>query len=480
MLTTNFGEGTVEIINSFFSTYNHYIGTYLIMILLVPTGVYFAFKLKFLHVTQFFHSIKVISGKYDDPNEEGDITHFKALTTALSATVGTGNIVGVALAIYWGGPGAIFWMWVTGFFGMILKFAECTLSMKYRVIHADGTASGGPMYYIERGLKDRLGSFAKILAVLFAVATVISSMGIGNMAQTNSMSGALFQNYHIPTWISAIVIATLIFLVIVGGIRRIATVTSRLVPFMALFYVICSIIIIMVNIQEIPFAIQMIIHDAFTGTAAAGGFVGSTFLFAARFGIARGLFSNEAGQGSAAIAHAAAKTKFPVREGLVASIGPFVDTLIICSLTALVIMVTGAWKSGIKGVPMTIEAFSLGLKPLGLSFLGQHIIALGLFLFALSTAISWSYYGDRAIGYLFGPKGIKPYRIFYSIMAAFGAVWGLDLVWNITDMFVSFMTIPNLIALLLLSPVVVKEVKMYLNYRKEEKLQSYNQRTVYE
>ncbi len=452
----------MEFISSFISGYNEYVGTYLIMILLVPTGIYFAFRLNFLHVTQFIHSIKIISGKYDDPNEVGDVTHFRALTTALSATIGTGNIVGVALAIYWGGPGAIFWMWITGFFGMILKFAECTLSMIYRKVHEDGTVSGGPMYYIEIALKEKLGPFAKILAVIFACATVFCSMGTGNMAQTNSMGHAMLTNYGIPTWISALVISTLIFLVIVGGIKRISSVTSKLVPFMAIFYVISAVTILALNIQFIPNAFSIIFHDAFTGTAATGGFIGSTFLYAARFGIARGLFSNEAGQGSAAIAHAAAKTKYPVREGLVASVGPLIDTLIICTITALVILVTDSWNIGAKGVGMTINAFSVGLAPLGLSFLGKHIIAIGLFLFALSTAISWSYYGDRAVGYLVGKKGIKPYRIIYCLFAALGAIWGLDLVWSITDMVITFMTIPNLIALLLLSPVIVSESRRYL------------------
>ena len=457
----------MDLINEWLSAYNTYVGTYLIMFLLVPTGIYFACRLKFIHLTQFFHSIKIIMGKYDDPNETGDVSHFRALTTALSATIGTGNIVGVALAIYYGGPGAIFWMWVTGFFGMVLKFSECTLSLKYRKVHENGSVSGGPMYYIELALKEKLGRFAKILATLFAAATVICSMGTGNMAQSNSMSKALLENYNIPELVSAIIISVLIFMVIVGGIKRIAQVTSKLVPFMTVFYVICALLVISINISHIPEAFALIFKSAFSGTAAGGGFIGATFLYAMRFGIARGLFSNEAGQGSAAIAHAAAQTQEPVREGLVASLGPFIDTLIICSLTALAILVTDTWQSGIKGVGMTIEAFNTGLAPIGLSALGAHIIAIGLFLFALSTAISWSYYGDRAIGYLVGKKGIRPYRIVYCIVAALGAIWGVDLVWSFVDMFITFMTIPNLIALLLLSPVVVSESKKYLAKLKE-------------
>lgn len=442
--------------------YNTYVGTYLIMALLIPTGLYFTIRFKFLQVTGFAHALKIIGGKYDDPKECGDISHFRALTTALSATVGTGNIAGVALAIYWGGPGAIFWMWVTGFLGMITKYVECSLGLKYRKVHADGSVSGGPMYYMHEGLKNKLGSAAGVMAVLFAVGTVICSMGTGNMAQSNSIADALRSSYGIPPVISGLAVAVLVFMVIVGGIKRIARVTSKLVPLMAAFYVLAGVIVLCLNFSSIPSALNMIFHDAFTGTAVKGGFIGSSFFLAARWGIARGLFSNEAGQGSAAIAHAAAKTRYPAREGLVASVGPFVDTLIICTLTALVIIVTGEWTSGLKGVPMTAAAFSKGLSPIGLSALGGHVVSIGLLLFALSTAISWSYYGDRAMGYLFGKGAVKPYRIAYCIFLFFGAIWGIDLVWSFCDMVITFMTIPNLIAIVLLSGVVLKETKEYL------------------
>ena len=451
----------LNVISNYIGLYNQYIGGYLIMILLVPVGFYFTIKLKFLQITKIKHSLGLITGKYDNPNETGDISHFRALTTALSATIGTGNIVGVALAIYYGGPGAIFWMWVTGFVGMITKFVECTLSLKFRKVHEDGSVSGGPMYFIEKGLASKLGSFAKVLAILFAAATVISSLGIGNMAQSNSMAAALFSNYSIPKWISGFGIAFIVFLVIVGGIKRIARVTSRLVPVMTVFYVLAALIVIVLNIKMVPSAFYLIFHDAFTGTAAAGGFIGSTFMLAARWGIARGLFSNEAGQGSAAIAHAAAKTSHPVREGLVASIGPFIDTLLICTMTAFVIIFTGKWSSGLIGAPMTIGAFSDGLSAIGISFIGRHIVALGLLLFSISTAISWSYYGDRAAGYLFGKKAIKPYRIVYCVFLFLGAIWGLDLVWSFSDMAITLMTIPNLIALILLRKTVFGEVREY-------------------
>ncbi|MCG2726990.1 MAG: sodium:alanine symporter family protein [Elusimicrobia bacterium] len=460
-------ENIITIIERLINAYNSYIGTYLLMAVLIPTGIYFTIRLKFLQTSQFVHSLKIISGKYDDPNETGDISHFRALATALSATIGTGNIAGVALAIYWGGPGAIFWMWLTGFLGMINKYVECALGLKYRKVHPDGSVSGGPMYYMADGLKNKLGVSAGIMAGIFAIGTVICSLGTGNMAQSNSMSDALNTSYGISPIISGLVVSTLVFLVIVGGIKRIANVTSKLVPFMAVFYVVSAIIVLLLNFAKIPAAFAMIFQDAFTGTAATGGFIGSTFFLTARFGIARGLFSNEAGQGSASIAHAAAKTKYPAREGLVASVGPFIDTLIICTLTALVVVVTGAWSSGLKGVSMTTEAFSIGLAPIGLSVIGSHIVAVGLLLFALSTAISWSYYGDRAMGYLFGKKAIKPYRLVYCGFCFLGAIWGIDLVWSACDMVITFMAIPNLIAMLLLSGVIVKETKDYFDKKKD-------------
>ncbi len=460
-------ENFIGFIERIINGYNSYIGTYLLMAVLIPTGLYFTIRLKFLQASQFGHALKIISGKYDDPNETGDISHFKALTTALSATVGTGNIAGVALAIYWGGPGAIFWMWVTGFLGMINKYVECTFGLKYRKVHSDGSVSGGPMYYMAEGLKNKLGISASVMATIFAVGTVICSLGTGNMAQSNSMADALKTSYGISPVISGLIVSSLVFLVIVGGIKRIANVTSKLVPFMAVFYVVSAITVLLLNFAEIPAAFVMIFRDAFSGTAATGGFIGSTFFLTARFGITRGLFSNEAGQGSAAIAHAAAKTHYPAREGLVAAVGPFIDTLIICTLTALVIIVTGAWTSGLKGVSMTSSAFSAGLAPIGLSVIGSHVVAIGLLLFALSTAISWSYYGDRAMGYLFGKHSVKPYRFVYCGFCFLGAIWGIDLVWGFCDMVITFMTIPNLLAMILFSGIIFKETKDYLKQKRD-------------
>jgi AGCS family alanine or glycine:cation symporter len=466
-------EEIVKFIDNLFVQYTEYVGGIALLIMLVPTGLYFAFKFKFLHVTKLGHAIQVIRGKYDKKEDTGDINHFRALTTALSATVGTGNIVGVALAIYWGGPGAIFWMWITGFLGMILKFVECTLSFKFRKVHEDGSISGGPMYYMEMGLKKILGQGAKVMAVVFAIATILCSLGTGNMAQSNSISDALKRSYEIPLWATAIAVTILVLLVIVGGIKRIAEVTSKLVPFMAVFYFVSAITIIIVFFREIPAAFLLIFKSAFTGTAATGGFIGSVFIITLRHGVARGLFSNEAGQGSAAIAHAAAKTKHPVREGLVASVGPLVDTLIICTLTALVVILTGAWNSGIKGVGMTIEGFSRGLSQIGLQGLAEHVVTGGLLLFAFSTIISWSYYGTRGAEYLLGEKFIVPYRYLYGVFVFLGAIGKIDIVWHFVDVVITFMTIPNLIAIILLAPVVKKETENYFEHMKTQQLNKY-------
>lgn len=443
--------------------YNDYVGGYLILFLLIPTGLWFAFKLKFINITKIPHALKVVVGKYDKKGTEGDVNHFKALTTALSATVGTGNIVGVAMAIYLGGPGAVFWMWITGFLGMMLKYSEVTLAHKYRRFNSDGTVSGGPMYYIEDGLKDKLGRWAKVLAVVFASSTILCSLGTGNMAQSNSMSDAMFTSYNVPTWISGIFITVLVLLVIVGGLKRIGDVTARLVPFMAVLYVGATMVVLVAEYDRLPAAFATIFYGAFNGTAATGGFVGSTIIMTMIWGVRRGLFSNEAGQGSAPIAHAAARTEYPAREGVVSLLEPMIDTIIICTMTALMIIVTDSWQTGNKGVGMTVDAMNTGLHRFGIDGMGGHIISFGLLLFAFSTIISWSYYGSRATIYLIGEKAVKPFLYLYGLFVFFGAIWGLDIVWHFVDMVITFMTIPNLIALLLLSGVVVRETRRYFD-----------------
>jgi len=427
------------------------------IVLLVGTGVFITTILKMVQFRHFVYGWKLISGKYDNPEDEGEVTHFQALSTALSATIGTGNIAGVGTAVAIGGPGAIFWMWVTAVFGMGLKYAECLLSLNFRKVHADGTTGGGPMYYLEHGLGQ------KWLGVAFAVFATIASFGIGNMVQANSVAEPLLDTFGVPKLATGITIAVLCFAVIVGGVKRIGAVSSKVVPAMAVFYIVGALLVIFTHLGEVPAAFAQIIRDAFSGTAAAGGFVGSGVAQAIRFGVARGIFSNEAGLGSAPIAHGAAQTKEPVREGLVAMLGPFIDTLMICTMTGLVIIITGAFTmqgadgSGLTGAVLTKTAFQKGMPFPG----GEYIVTIGIIFFAFSTVIGWSYYGDRCIDYLFGQKAVLPYRVIYCLIVPVGATIKLSLVWTISDIFNALMAWPNLVGLIFLSPVVVRMTKEY-------------------
>lgn len=420
------------------------------IILLLGTGIFTTLLLKGVQVRHFFYGFGLLSGKYDNPEDKGEITHFQALSAALSATIGTGNIAGVGVAIASGGPGALFWMWVTAFFGMGLKFAEALLAVKYRVVHDDGSISAGPMYYLEHGLKQ------KWLGVLFAFFAAIASFGIGNMVQANSVAAPMLSTFNVPKLATGLIIAVLVFAVIVGGIKRIGHVASRMVPFMAFFYVMGALVVLVLHFQAIPTAFTMIFHDAFSGTAATGGFAGAAVAQAIRWGVARGLFSNEAGLGSAPIAHGAAQTSEPVREGLVAMLGPFIDTVIICTMTGLVIIVTGAYEGGLSGANLTAHAFGTALP-----LVGTYIVAISMAIFAFSTAVSWSYYGDRSVEYLFGEKSILPYRIFYCLLLPVGATFELRQVWAISDIFNALMAWPNLIGLLFLSGVVLRSTREY-------------------
>ncbi len=422
------------------------------IIFLVGTGVLLTLLVRAIQLRRFAYAWQLISGKYDDPKDEGEITHFQALSAALSATIGTGNIAGVATAIAIGGPGAVFWMWITAVFGMALKYGECLLSLKYRMIHEDGVVSAGPMYYLERGLGQ------KWLGFLFALFAAIASFGIGNMVQANSVAEPMQTYFGIPKLVTGLVIGGLVFAVIVGGIKRIGQVASRMVPFMAVFYILGSLVVIFRNYEMIPHAFALIFHDAFTGTAASGGFAGSAVAQAVRIGVARGVFSNESGLGSAPIAHGAARTKEPVREGLVAMLGPFIDTIVICTMTALVIIMTGAYNEGLTGADLTALAFNMGLP-----VRGGYIVAIGIIIFAFSTAISWSYYGDRSIEYLFGEKMVLPYRVLYCILLPVGAVTELNVVWTISDIFNAMMAWPNLIGLVCLSGVIVRSTREYFS-----------------
>ena len=534
----------------------------LMVLLLLGTGVFLTLRLRFVQLRRFWHSIGAIAGKYDNPEDHGDVSHFQALSAALSATVGIGNIAGVATAIHYGGPGALFWMWVTGFVGMAAKFTECTLSLKYRKVHKDGSVSGGPMYYIEKGM----GSRWKWMALLFAVCTAISSFGSGNAVQAFTMADSFRTDFGIPPWISGLVSASLVGIVIIGGIRRIGAVASKLVPVMAVLYVGSAAAVLIMNFTQLPEALASIVTSAFTPQAEIAGFAGSSFIFMLTWGVKRGLFSNEAGQGSAPIAHAAAKTEEHVREGSVALMGPFIDTMVICTMTGLVIVLTGTWSSRfedrvnlsgqsdlkflstnsrvlpngviekrklvsgevavkggrlegallvrnhsvvkelkltyedapfrgllkvkkgkleevwrfdakegdeevladevyaeglmlLNGSPLTAMSFRKGLAPIMPN--GNLLITIAVFLFAISTAISWSYYGDRAVEYLMGRRAIVPYRAIFVVVHFLGAVFSLELVWGFADVALGIMAVPNLIAIIFLSKIVKRDADDY-------------------
>ena len=528
----------------------------LLAMLLLGTGLFLTLRLRFINIRGFWHAIRIVKGDFDDPANPGDISHFQALTTALSATVGVGNIAGVATAIHYGGPGALFWMWLTAALGMTTKYTECTLALRYRRKNTDGTVSGGPMYYIEEGLG------LKPLAMIFASCAAISSFGSGNAVQAHTMADSMHATFGLPTWITGIVAAIIVALVILGGIQRIGNFTSRIVPFMAILYVTGSLVILALFADRIPAAFVAIFKGAFTPTAAIGGFAGSTFLFTLTWGVKRGLFSNEAGQGSAPIAHAAARTDEPVSEGSVALLEPFIDTLSICTLTGLVIVATGVWqdhkpgelpfnaqsnitvvsaacslrsntepeevcqlragqsltvsagqapagafivnhslvkkpaivsagspfdgtivvnaaglpsfrtKEGVaveaislrgemmqNGGPLTAWAFATGLAPI--FPWGSELVAICVMLFALSTAIGWSYYGGRSAHYLFKDRAVLPYRTIFVAMHFFGAVIKLETVWSFADAALGMMAVPNLLAILILSSQVAVMTRDY-------------------
>ncbi len=376
---------------------------------------------------------------------KGEITPFNALMTELSATIGTGNIAGVATAIFLGGPGAIFWMWMTALVGMATKYAEAVLAVRYREQDSRGEWVGGPMYYIRNGL----GAKWNWLAVTFALFASIAGFGIGNMVQANSVAHALNNSLGIPEWATGAVLFLLVGAVLLGGIQRIAAVAGKLVPFMAISYVLAGLLVLVLNISAIPTALGLIFTYAFTPAAATGGFAGAAVWAALQFGVARGVFSNEAGLGSAPIAHAAAQTKGPVSQGLIAMLAPFIDTIIVCTFTALVILTSGDWTSGQTGAALTSSAFEATLPGVG-----HHIVAFALSLFAFTTLLGWSYYSERSLEYLFGVRIIKPFRVAWCIAVFVGATVELAFVWLLADTLNALMAIPNLIALALLSPVV--------------------------
>ncbi|MBN1252495.1 MAG: amino acid carrier protein [Bacteroidales bacterium] len=556
----------MHLLNDILSKLDSYIGgAQWFVFLLLGTGLFFTIYLKFPQIKYFRHALRIVSGKYDKKTDKGDTSHFQALATALSGTVGTGNIAGVAFAIYLGGPAALFWMLVTAFFGMTTKFVEVTLSHKYREVAEDGSIAGGPMYYMKNKLN------MKWLAVIFAVATVFSSFGTGSLPQINSISNSIFATFGVKHIITGAVLSVLLAFVIIGGIKRIAKVTEKLVPAMALIYFIGAMLVIVYNYDNLIPSIISIFRDVFTGTAAAGGFLGASIAFAFNRGVNRGLFSNEAGQGSAPIAHAAARAHEPVSEGMVAILEPFIDTIIICSLTGLVLLSSGVWKekhqntfqqsdmivlneavsdktiadkenlykfisekeelelftgkmniknaeiknnisiiharslaenvkvfydnkefsgnlniidgkiadiqnnnsaelfefrgkSLVHSAPLTTIAFSKSF----LGDYGQYIVAIGLLLFAFSTAISWSYYGDRAITYLFGTKAVVYYRIVYVIGFFMASFVDTTIIWVFSGITIAFMTIPNLFGILVLHKDMKQTVKDYWSDFKDQ------------
>jgi AGCS family alanine or glycine:cation symporter len=384
--------------------------------------------------------------------QNGDITPFQALMTALSATIGTGNIAGVATAIVMGGPGAVFWMWLTALFGMATKYAEAVLAVKYREVDELGNYVGGPMYYIRNGL----GAKWQWLALMFALFGTLASFGIGNMVQANSVADAIETMFKIPDWVSGIVMTVLTAFVILGGIKRIAEVAAKLVPIMALAYITGALYVIATHYQQVPDALLLIVESAFTGSAAAGGFVGASVWAAIRFGVARGVFSNEAGLGSAPIAHAAAQTKDPVQQGMIAMLGTLIDTLVVCSMTALVIILSGVWTQGENGASLSALAFESSLPGWG-----GYIVVFGLTVFAFTTILGWSYYGERCAEFLFGVRVIWPYRLLWLCAIPLGAMGKLNMIWLLADVMNGLMALPNLIALALLSPVLFKVTRRF-------------------
>lgn len=547
-------EHFIEIANNFLSP--------ILVIGLLGAGAFLTLRLGFVQLRRLGHGFAVTTGRYDDPNEPGDVSHFQALTTALSATVGTGNIAGVALAIHWGGPGALFWMWVTALLGMATKFSEVTLAQHYRIsmdgsTKWEGTVAGGPMYYIERGIKDVFGWNWKPVAMFFAFMLMITSFFTGNAIQSNTIATQVFDNFGIATWITGLVTAGIVGMVIIGGISRIGKVTGVLAPVMASIYVAAALLVLIINFDGVMPAFGTIFSEAFNPTAGVAGTGMGIFLFTMRYGVQRGLFSNEAGQGSAPIAHSAAKTDEPVSEGVVALLEPFIDTIVICTMTGLVIVSTGVFSAkvpttialtdgnisyamvdeqgghtstsapssiviengaqvlssnddaqmtyyditvdrfyvdsdqtipfsgiitpgnpiakGSDGVdysvlygdaarnssPLTTLGFEKGLEPVGLAWMGKYIVLICVFLFAVSTAISWSYYGDRCANYLWGKKAILPYKFVFLVFHFVGAILAVTTIWDLGDVALSLVTLPNVITLILLSGLLKKVTDSY-------------------
>ncbi|MDY5911214.1 MAG: sodium:alanine symporter family protein [Inconstantimicrobium porci] len=434
-----------------------------LLILLVGTGAYLTFRLKFLQIRKLPLALKLVfSGNKENEKDdcEGDVTPFAALCTALSATIGTGNIVGVATALKAGGPGALFWMWLAAFFGMATKYAEGLLAVKYRVTDENGQMSGGPMYYLSRGLNN------KFLANMFAVCGVgVAFFGIGTFTQVNSISAGAKAAFNVPIYVTAAVVTILVALITLGGVKRISKVAEKVVPFMTVGYVLAVITIIVLNINQLFPAIKLIVYSAFNPKAALGGSLGITVMLSIQRGVGRGVFSNEAGLGSAPIAAAAAKTNSPARQGLIAMTGTFLDTMVVCTMTGLVLVITNTWHAAYEGPALTTVAFNQGLP---FNNIGGIIVNVGLMFFAFTTILGWNYYGERCTEYLGGVKYIKPYKIVYIMLVAVGAFLPLETVFIIADIVNGLMAIPNLIGIIGLRKVIAYETNLYLNDMEEK------------
>lgn len=463
----------MEGINEFLGQISGYVWGPITVALLVGTGLFLSILTRFIQFRKLPLSLKLLFSK--EHSGDGDITPFQALMTSLAATIGTGNIAGVASAIVAGGPGAVFWMWVSAAFGGATKYGEALLAIKYRITNEKGEKSGGPMFYIERGMGEKYGKNFKWLGLSFAFFGFFASFGIGNMVQANSVSRAINESFGVNIWVSGIIMALLVGIVIIGGIKNIGRVTDKVVPIMAISYVLGSLVVLFMNVDVIPSAFSMIFSNAFTGRAVGGGFLGTVV----RFGVARGVFSNEAGLGSAAIAHAASTNDKPVVQGLIASLGSVIDTLIICTMTALVILVSGIVEIGTDGV-MFIEESYRGAAlttyafDLGLPVVGGYIVSLGLAFFAFSTILGWYYYGSKCLEYIAGVKAIPYYKVAWVILSLAGAVFPIQIVWTFSDIFNGLMAIPNLIALIALSPVILKMTREFNMERLENKMKDRN------
>ncbi|MEG1610147.1 MAG: sodium:alanine symporter family protein [Bilophila sp.] len=442
----------MERITGILEAINHVVWGPGMLVLLIGTGLYLTVGLRFLTFRKIHTGFSNLWKGRSSGSGKGELTPFNALMTALAGTIGTGSIAGVATAIFLGGPGALFWMWCTAMVGMATKFTEVLLAVRFREVTPAGNFVGGAMYFIKNGL----GPKWTWLGTLFCVFTVVACFGTGNAVQSNSIAEALAHGFGVPTWITALTLFVLVGGVLLGGLKRIGNVAGRVVPFMACTYIAASLLVLILNITEIPAVFMLVITEAFTPTAAQGGFAGATLMMAIRYGMARGVFSNEAGLGTAPIAHAAAETVSPLNQAMIGMLDTFITTIIVCSMTGFAVLVTGQWTSGITGVTLVATAFEEALPGFGTT-----LVSISLSLFAFTTILGWCVYGERSVIYLFGDKGLIPFRVLYTCMVPIGAVAHLDVVWILADTVNALMAIPNLTAVLLLSPVVFKIVREY-------------------